>query len=300
MANFFSSIGDVLKQTLWDQPIDIAKNVAKGDFKEAFGDFKSTFGDNNRELSDVFNSVGIRGKIGDNPQEAIGATLGTILGGWAAAPAMGAGAAGTAAGATGAGAAGAGSAIGAGTGAAGMSAAGAAGAGAGSAATGIGAGMAYVPTASTVLGGSGATMTGSGITAAGSGLAGTGASAGTATGLGLGTEIGAGASAFAPEAGSALAYAPTQSAALGGTGSGAPSSLSMFDKINNGVQMLNKLQGQQQKDQGIQPMQMAAPKQTGPVKAFGGNNNASGRARQNTINMIANNPFMQNKFMGGQ
>lgn len=258
MANFFSSIGDVLKQTLWDQPIDIAKNVAKGDFKEAFGDFKSTFGDNNRELSDVFNSVGIRGKIGDNPQEAIGATVGTILGGWAAAPAMGAGAAG----ATGAGA--------------------------------TGAGMAYTPLASTALGGSGATM-------AGTGLMGTG-TAGTATGLGLGSEIGAGAAAFAPEAGSAMAYAPTASSALS-TPVASGGELGIFDKINNGVQALNKMSasGDQQQAQ-AQPMQLSQTQSGGGglVKAFGNQNNASNRARQNKINMIANNPFTQNKFMGGQ
>lgn len=77
MGSFFKDVGDLVKQTAWDQPVGIAKDVVKGDFGGAFDQFTDTFGDNNRQLSKVFNDVGIRGKIGDNPQEAIGAVVGT-------------------------------------------------------------------------------------------------------------------------------------------------------------------------------------------------------------------------------
>ena len=227
MGSFFKEVGDVVKQTVWDQPVGIAKDVVKGDFGGAFDQFKSTFGDNNRELSDVFNKVGIRGKVGDNPQEAIGAVVGTVLGGWMAAPAVGAG--GAAAG----------------------------GAGAGALAGGASA-LSYAPTMSAVLGGSGATT---GTSALGT-LGWTGGTAGT-----LGSSIGTGASAFAPAAGSAMAYMPTQSAVLGGSGSGSSTGASTFDTIMN---QLGNMPKQQQEEQKQQPMQLSKP--TGgyrPIQPFG-------------------------------
>lgn len=230
MGSLFNDIGKVIKQTAWDQPIGIAKDVVKGDFGGAFNQFTDTFGDNNRALSEVFNDIGIRGKIGDNPQEAIGAAVGTVLGGWVAAPAMGAGAVGTAS-ATGAG-------LGAGTGAASA--------------------MTYLPTASAALGGSGATTGASAL-----GTLGWGGTAGT-----LGSSIGTGAAAFSPAAGSAMAYMPTQSAVLGGTGSGASSAgASTLDTVMN--QLSNLPKRKQQNEQ--QPIQMprSASRGYNPIKGFG-------------------------------
>lgn len=235
MGSFFKDVGDLVKQTAWDQPVGIAKDVVKGDFGGAFDQFTDTFGDNNRQLSKVFNDVDIRCKIGDNPQEAIGAVVGTALGGWMAAPAMGAGAAGTA-GAT-AGSAAAGTAAGAGASA-----------------------LTYVPTASAVLGGSGATT---GASALGT-LGWSGGTAGT-----LGSSIGTGAAAFSPAAGSAMAYAPTQSAVLGGSGSGVSGgSASSLDTLMNQLSNMPK-RGQQ--EQQAQPMKLAKTNARGynPIQGFG-------------------------------
>lgn len=229
MGSFFKDVGDLVKQTAWDQPVGIAKDVVKGDFGGAFDQFTDTFGDNNRQLSKVFNDVGIRGKIGDNPQEAIGAVVGTALGGWMAAPAMGAGAAGTA------------------------------GATASSAAAGAGASaLTYVPTASAALGGSGATTGASAL-----GTLGWTGSTGT-----LGSSIGSGAAAFSPAAGSAMAYAPTQSTILGGSGSGVSSSASTFDTIMNQLGNIPKQSNQEQK---AQPMNLSRTGSRGynPIQGFG-------------------------------
>lgn len=234
MGSFFKDVGDLVKQTAWDQPVGIAKDVVKGDFGGAFDQFTDTFGDNNRQLSKVFNDVGIRGKIGDNPQEAIGAVVGTALGGWMAAPAMGAGA-GSTAGAT----------------------AGSAAAGAG---TGAASALTYVPTASSVLGGSGATT---GASALGT-LGWSGGTAGT-----LGSSIGTGAAAFSPAAGSAMAYAPTQSAVLGGSGSGVSGgSASSLDSVMN---LLNNMPKQRQQEQQAQPIKLAQTGARGynPIQGFG-------------------------------
>lgn len=111
MGNILKDGLDYVKQTAWDQPVGILKDVGKGDFKAAGKDFQHTFGDNERAESKLFKDAGIRGWVGDHPEETAGAVVASIFGGWAAAGAYGAGAAGTAgAGAAGAGGAGAGAA----------------------------------------------------------------------------------------------------------------------------------------------------------------------------------------------
>lgn len=106
---FLKQFAKHIEHTAISQPKAIITDVAHGNFKKAFGDWKHTFGDNERDLQKVFHKAGVRGWVGDHPQESIGALIATIFGGWAAAGAYGAGAGGTAAGAAGTSAAGAGS-----------------------------------------------------------------------------------------------------------------------------------------------------------------------------------------------
>ncbi|EEO4608489.1 hypothetical protein G6S93_004415 [Salmonella enterica] len=187
MANFLKAFGKHIEHTVISQPKHILTDVAHGRFDKAFNDYKSTFGQNERDLQQVFQGAGIRGWVGKHPQESIGALVATVFGGWAAWGAYGAGAAGGAAGtaggaaggATGAGSAlaytptastalgGAGSFSGASTGAfsaAGSGAGAGAGAGAGSGfsfASASTPSLSYMPTQSTVLGGSGSGISGS-------------------------------------------------------------------------------------------------------------------------------------------
>lgn len=160
----------------WDSiksPSKVLENVAKGDFSEAFKDLKHMPGNQERANTDILNSFGIRGWVGDSPGEIAGGIAAAIFGGAALAG-------GSAAGVGGSGAALGGS-------------------------TGASSALAYTPTASSVLAGSG----------------GSGASALAYTPSTSSVLSGTGATGIIEGAGtSALTYAPTQSTLLGGTGSG--------------------------------------------------------------------------------
>lgn len=200
MPNVFSAIIHGATDSI-KSPLRVGKDLIHGDFHKAFADLKHMPGNQERANRDIFASVGLRGWVGKHPTESVGAAVATVLGGWAAWGAYGAGAAGTATGAaTGGSMAGAGSA------------------------------MAYTPTASTVLGGTGSAGTGSAL-AYGGGISGSGA--------------GWSSMAFSPSAGSAMAYAPTQSTVLGGTGSGVSSS-AISPSWQNYARQLQGGNGQQQ------------------------------------------------------
>ncbi|EGJ5143359.1 hypothetical protein INE66_003644 [Salmonella enterica subsp. enterica] len=112
---FLKQFAKHIEHTAISQPKAIVTDLAHGKINKAFGDWKHTFGDNERDLQKVFHKAGVRGWVGDHPQESIGALVATIFGGWAAWGAYGAGAAGSATGAA-AGSAGGATAAGAGTG----------------------------------------------------------------------------------------------------------------------------------------------------------------------------------------
>lgn len=256
MSNFLSGLWNTIKDSAWDQPMDIAKNVAKGDLGGAFDEFKGTFGENNRNLQDVFQGAGIGGWVGDHPQESIGAAVGTILGGWLAAPAAGAG---TAAGATGAGTAAA----------AGTSA------------------MAYAPTASTVLGGTGSAGTAAGLgtwgTGATSGLLGTGTgTAGFGGGLGM---------TYAPTASAVLS--PAAGASSGLTGSTAAEGLDVQQLIQ-GMNKLNQATDQSQQEKAPEMVQ-APTRKGGGMNPILANSNANVKAANNVATILQNNPFNRRK-----
>lgn len=205
MSNVFSAILHGATDSI-KSPLKVGKDLVHGNFSKAFADLKHMPGNQERANKDILHSVGIRGWVGNHPGETAAAVAGTILGGWAAYGAMGAGAAGT--GATGA-------------------------------ATGAGSAMAYTPTASTVLGGSGSAGTASALSYGG-GISGTGA--------------GWSSMAFSPSAGSAMAYAPTQSAVLGGSGSGVTSS-AISPSWQDYAKQFQQGNGQQQQQQPIKPQQ---------------------------------------------
>lgn len=188
MGNILGGIWDTVKQTAIDQPKDIIKNVGKGDLGGAFNSFKDTFGDNNRALSKNFNDFGIKGWVGDHPQESIGALIGAIYGGVAAAGAGAAGAAGGAGASAGAGVAGTGSSALGGVGASAYLAPAASG---GVASTGTGASLASTGALSSVTANAPTTLSllnmgKAGMAGAGSVSTGAGTS-GAAGGAGMGT-----------------------------------------------------------------------------------------------------------------
>lgn len=266
MGKFFSAVGDTLKDTLIDQPLDITKNVLKGDLGGAFDSFKGTFGENNRGLSNILDSVGIGGWVGKHPQEAAGALVGTIVGGMYGAAAMGLG--------------------------------GAASAGGAGAATGAGSAMAYAPTASTVLGGVGS---GTG-TAAGLGTMGTGATSGL-LGTGIGTTgfgTGAGMS-YAPLSSSVLTPTAGEAAFSLGAGGlngvqGVQSGGSQIQDLIQQAQRMNQNKGQQEQQQ--QPV-MQQPVQ--PQRKGGGmapiitDSNAGVKAAQNVRDLLQRHSIIGRK-----
>lgn len=182
------NIFEAMFEGAWDSiksPTKVLENTVKGDFSKAFSELKHMPGNQERANTDILNSFGIRGWVGDHPGETAAGVVASIFGGAAI---LGGGAAG--AGATG------GTAAGAST----------------EASVGASSAMAYTPTASSVLAGSGGS-TASALAytpSASSVLSGTGA-----TGIieGAGT--------------SALTYMPTQSTVLGGIGSGIPADFSV-------------------------------------------------------------------------
>lgn len=251
MANLLKSIGNYVKMTAWDQPTSILKDVAHGDFSKGFDDFKGTFGDNERGESEIANSLGIRGWVGDHPGETAGAVVGSILGGIYAAGAYG-----------GAGAASAGAGSG--------SAAGMSGIGAGSVSatpfSAAGSSLAYAPSSSSVLAGTG--------------------SQGIASGAGT----------------SALSYAPTQSTVLGGAGSGiAPDfSAGLGSSGSSGInpqliqQGISKLQ-QNQNQQGSAP-QITLHTKSGSFNYQPPTSTAYSQAQQLLNQALGTNQFSTNPF----
>lgn len=279
MANVLKSALDYVKQTVWDQPAGIVKNVAKGDFGGAFDDWKHTFGDNNDAEEKIFNSFGIRGWVGSHPTETAGAVVGSILGGMYAAGAYGAGAAGSA-GASAGGAAGTAGGT-AGSGAFGLQSSALAstpmssfaelGASAGGASgTGTSA-LAYMPTQSSVLAGTG--------------------SQGIASGAGTG----------------ALSYAPTQSTVLGGAGSGiAPnfgaglgssgSSAGVdVQQLMRGVNQLQQATGGNQQSSGTTQQVQIVPAKVGNFN-FQPTQSDFSKAQQLLSQALSQNTFNTNPF----
>lgn len=106
MPNLFSAIFEGAKDSI-DSPLKVARDLKHGDFKGAFTDLKHMPGNQERKNSDILASVGVRGKVGQNPIVIPAAIFGGIYGA-AAMGAGGAGAAGGSAGAAGAGTAGTG------------------------------------------------------------------------------------------------------------------------------------------------------------------------------------------------
>lgn len=80
MANLFEGIWDGLKSATM-QPIESVKDLAKGDFKEAFEHIRSMPGDQERANSKVLNSMGVGGWVGDNPIAIPAAIMGGVMGG---------------------------------------------------------------------------------------------------------------------------------------------------------------------------------------------------------------------------
>lgn len=201
MGNFFSAVEKMGRDSI-QTPLQGFEKLGKGDVSGAFGKWKGMFGEAERDASGIANSVGIRGWVGDHPNESIGALVATIFGGWMAAGAYG----GAAAGGAGAAASSAGGATAAGGAAAGTGAA-AAGTGAGVAGTGAatGAGAYLVPAAS---GGVSSASAGTGASLLG---AGTSSTAATFTPSMLTTQ---GAAAAAGTGSSTAAAAPSTSALI--------------------------------------------------------------------------------------
>lgn len=203
MANLFSSIIAGAKDSI-TSPLAVVKDLGKGDFSGAFKNLKHIPGNQERANSDILRSVGIRGKVGENPIMIPAAIFGGIYG---------AGAAGLTGGA------------GAGAGASGFSGVGGSGIGAymaptaASSGTGVGALGGSVFNPGTIAG---MTATGSGTGASGAAL-GTGINAGTALGgsAGFGTGATSAGSVFNAGAGTgALGEVAGGAGASGASGTG--------------------------------------------------------------------------------
>lgn len=68
----------------WDSiksPMNVLKDVGKGDFSGAWKDLKHIPGNQERANSKTLNSFGIRGWVGDHPGETAAAIVGSIFGG---------------------------------------------------------------------------------------------------------------------------------------------------------------------------------------------------------------------------
>ncbi|ELO4930467.1 hypothetical protein QUR06_000264 [Escherichia coli] len=243
MSNFF---GEIFKRAgdLVSHPVKIGKDLVTKP-KKGWHELTHLYTYNEHKDQDLLQKgFGIHGWVGKHPQESALAVVGTIFGGWAAWGAYGASAA-----------------------------AGATGAASGSALGGAGSAMAYTPTASAVLGGAGSAGSGSALAYGGSMAGNAIAATGSTWGVGASGSVGlsgaattggiSGAGAgwsslsFAAPEGSAMAYAPTQSTVLGGSGSGVSSSgwsdwATNFNRANN-LMKQNNQQGQQAQPEMMKP-----------------------------------------------
>lgn len=306
MSNFFGAIADRVGD-LVSKPVSLIKDTIKNP-KEGLKEWGDLYTHNTHKDQDLFqNGLGIRGWVGDHPQESAAAVVGSIFGGWMAAGAYGgaaAGGAGTAAGASGAGAtAGVGTAAGAsGTAATGLGS----GVGFGSAttgATGYGAGsigatpfatgsatLSYAPSSASILGGSGGSLTAGGTVGAGS--------AGATAGTGFGSTS-VGAMPFS-EGSSVLGYEPSAAS----FGDLPASSGSEFDlqQFIQGVQRLNSATGGNKEQSGSQqqsPQVQAPQRRQTQLQAM---QTPYGQAYQTQQQLNQSNPFdaSNNPFMGGR
>lgn len=251
MGNLFGEIGKRATD-LVSYPISASKDLIT-DPKKGIDKFKNLYTHNTHKDQDLFQKgFGIKGWVGDHPQESAAAVVGTIFGGWMAAPAAGGAAGGTAAGAGGTAAAGtAGTAAGTGAGALGgvgasaymaPAAAGGVGTSSGAMATGLGAtgGSTFTPALLTSQGA--AAAGGSGAASAG---AGTGATAGLgntsallqmghlgAAGQGMGSGVGAAGTGFST---SSLSASGAQSAMAAGGDYGVSSPLLTTSQAPSGA-----------------------------------------------------------------
>lgn len=205
MGNFLGEIGKRVGD-LVSHPVKISKDLVT-DPSKGWDELTDLYTHNEHKDQDLFQKgFGIKGWVGDHPQETAAAVVASIFGGWAAAGAYGGASAGGAAGTAGGAAAGtAGGTISSGAGVGfGSATTGATGWGAGSVgatpfATGS-ATLSYAPSSATLLGGTGGSLTAGGTIGAGS----TGATAGTGFGANS-----VGAMPFS-EGSSVLSYTPSQ------------------------------------------------------------------------------------------
>lgn len=231
MSNLFSSIFAGAKDSI-TSPLKVGKDLVKGDFSGAFKDLKHMPGNQERANSDILGSVGIRGKVGQNPV----IIPATIFGGIFAAGAAGVGGAGAAAGSGGA-------------------AGGVAGTGASAGAGGVGVGAYMAPTtAGGVASSMPATSSLLSMGHAGVGAAGSTAGASSFTPAML-TQAGAAASggtygaASAPMASTALGSVPASTS--GGVASATGSSVD-YNQLARTLQSVQKSDQQQTQAPSVQ------------------------------------------------
>ncbi|EOV8144458.1 hypothetical protein J2X14_000527 [Pantoea alhagi] len=257
MGNFLGEIGKRVGD-LVSHPVKISKDLVT-DPSKGWDELTDLYTHNEHKDQDLFQKgFGIKGWVGDHPQETAAAVVASIFGGWAAGGAY----AGGAAGGTGA------ASAGAGTG----SAAGMTGIGAGSVSatpfSAAGSSLAYAPSSSSVLAGTG--------------------SQGIASGAGT----------------SALSYAPTQSTVLGGTGSGiAPDfSAGLSSSGSSGInpqliqQGISRLQQSQNQNQQQQAPQITLHTKSGSFNYQPPSSTAYSQAQQLLNQALGTNQFSTNPF----
>jgi len=271
MGNFLGEIGKRVGD-LVSHPVKISKDLVT-DPSKGWDELTDLYTHNEHKDQDLFQKgFGIKGWVGDHPQETAAAVVASIFGGWAAAGAASTGA-GTGS-AAGLGSAGSGmTGFGAGVSATPFSgAAGASGIGAGSVSatpfSAAGSSLAYAPSSSSVLAGTGS-----------QGIAG-----------GAGT--------------SALSYAPTQSIVLGGTGSGiAPDfSAGLGSSGSSGInpqliqQGISRLQQSQKQNQQQQAPQITLHTKSGSFNYQPPTSTAYSQAQQLLNQALGTNQFSTNPF----
>ncbi|WP_421664990.1 hypothetical protein [Pantoea agglomerans] len=283
MGNFLGEIGKRVGD-LVSHPVKISKDLVT-DPSKGWDELTDLYTHNEHKDQDLFQKgFGIKGWVGDHPQETAAAVVASIFGGWAAAGAYG-GAAGTAAGGA------------ASTGAATGSAAGLGSAGSGI--TGFGAGVSATP----FSGAAGASGIGAGsvsatpFSAAGSSLAYAPSSSSVLADTGAqGIAGGAGTSA--------LSYAPTQSTILGGSGSGiAPNyGAGLGSSNSSGInqqliqQGISKLQQNGKPQQQEQQPQITLHTKSGSFNYQPPSSTAYSQAQQLLNQALGANQFSTNPF----
>ncbi|BBU72736.1 hypothetical protein HWB19_gp090 [Cronobacter phage vB_CsaP_009] len=80
MANFLGSLWDSAMVPV-NSAVDATKDLFKGDTKGALGNIKHLPGDSERANSKLLNSMGVRGWVGDHPNETAAAVIAATLGG---------------------------------------------------------------------------------------------------------------------------------------------------------------------------------------------------------------------------